>query len=283
MAFKAPPMTKHKHSKVLAFALLVFLSSYGLSFGFQWVVAVHRLPIERATAEILAKGLAVSGPALAGMALIWFSRQSVWRWIRADLSETRAALWWLGIPVFTMTITLLAFSLVGADGSTFPALLGQLPALFGLFVFHVLVVGLLEELGWRGRLLRRLLLARTPLMATLIIAPVWFAWHLPKLFSDASFAAAFALGSVVNSTILTALWSRFSGRTALAALAHGSFNAPIYFMADQFPEADAVRAFSIIVSAYGLVAIAIIVSNWRWWLKRPAGEDAANMSPELAA
>lgn len=276
-------MTKHKRSKVLAFALLAFLFSYGLSFGLQWVVAVHRLPIERATAEILAKGLAVSGPALAGMTLIWFSRQSVWRWITADLSETRVALWWLGIPVFTMTITLLAFSLVGADGSTFPALLSQLPALLNLFVFHVLVVGLFEELGWRGWLLRRLLIVRTPLMATLIIAPVWFAWHLPKLLSDANFAAAFALGAIVNSTILTALWSRFAGRTTLAALAHGSFNAPIYFMADQFPEADAVRAFSIIVSAYGLVAIAIVASNWRWWLRGPAGEDAVKMSPAITA
>lgn len=276
-------MTKHKHSKVIAFALLALLLSYGLSFGFQWVVAVQRLPLERATADILARGLAVSGPALAGMTLLWISHQSLWRWIKDDLSETRLALWWLGIPVFTMTITLLAFSLVGADGSTFPALLGQLPALLSLFVFHVLVVGLLEELGWRGWLLRRLLLARTPLVATLIIAPVWFIWHLPKLLSDASFAAAFAFAAIVNSTILTALWSRFSGRTALAALAHGSFNAPIYFMADQFPEADAVRAFSIIVSVYGLVALAIIVSNWRWWLRGPAGGEAANVSAAIAA
>lgn len=276
-------MTKKKHSKIIVFALLAFLLSYGLSFGFQWVVAVHRLPIEGAAADLLAKGLAVSGPALAGLTLIWISRRSAWRWLMDDLSETRFALWWLGIPIFTMTITLLAFSLAGASGSAFPALLGQLPALLSLFAFHVLVVGLLEELGWRGWLLRRLLLVRTPLAATLVIAPVWFAWHLPKLLSDASFAAVFALGAIVNSTILTALWSRFSGRTALAALAHGSFNAPIYFMADQFPQADAVRAFSMVVSVYCLVALALIASNWRWWLRRPAGEDVAQASPVIAA
>ncbi|QZH73966.1 MAG: CPBP family intramembrane metalloprotease [Erythrobacter sp.] len=276
-------MTKHKHSNIIVFALLAFLFSYGLSFGFQWVVAVHRLPIADAAADLLAKGLAVSGPALAGLTLTWIARKSVWRWLKEDLSETRFALWWLGIPIFTMTITLLAFSLAGARASAFPALLGQLPTLLSLFVFHVLVVGLLEELGWRGWLLRRLLLVRTPLVATLIIAPVWFAWHLPKLLSDGSFAAAFALGAIVNSTILTALWSRFSGRTALAALAHGSFNAPIYFMADQFPEADAVFAFSIVVSSYGLVALAIIASNWRWWLRRPAGEKITKTSRVIAA
>ena len=276
-------MSNQKHNKIIVFALLAFLLSYGLSFGFQWVVAVHRLPIEGAAADLLAKGLAVSGPALAGLTLIWISRKSVWRWIKDDLSETRFALWWLGIPIFTMTVTLLAFSLAGASASAFPALLSQLPALLSLFAFHVFVVGLLEELGWRGWLLRRLLLARTPLVATLIIAPVWFAWHLPKLLSDGSFAAAFALGAIVNSTILTALWSRFSGRTALAALAHGSFNAPIYFMAGQFPEVDAVHAFSIAVSSYGLVALAIIASNWRWWLRGPAGEDATRASQVITA
>ncbi|MGB3712496.1 MAG: CPBP family glutamic-type intramembrane protease [Erythrobacter sp.] len=276
-------MTKPKHSNIIVFAVLAFLLSYGLSFGFQWAVAVHRLPIEGAAADLVAKGLAVSGPALAGLTLVWISRRSAWRWIMDDLRETRFALWWLGIPVFAMTITLLAFNLAGAGGSAFPALLGQLPALLGLFAFHVLVVGLLEELGWRGWLLRRLLLVRTPLVATLIIAPVWFAWHLPKLLSDGTFAAVFALGAIVNSTILTALWSRFSGRTALSAIAHGSFNAPIYFMADQFPDADAVRAFSIVVSIYGLVAIAIIASNWRWWLKDPAGGEDAKLAPAIAA
>lgn len=122
-------MTKLKHNNILVFALLAFLFSYGLSFGFQWVVAVHRLPIEGAAADLLAKGLAVSGPALAGLTLIWISRHSVWHWIMDDLSETRFAVWWLGIPIFTMTITVLAFSLAGADASAFPALLGQLPAL----------------------------------------------------------------------------------------------------------------------------------------------------------
>lgn len=276
-------MAKRTHNKVVAFALLAFLLSYGLAFGFQWAVAVHRLPIEDAAADILTNALAVSGPALAGLILVWTSRQSVWRWIMNDLSETRFALWWFGIPIFTMTTTFLAFSLVGASGFSFPAGLSQLPALLSLFAYHVLVVGLLEELGWRGWLLRRLLLARTPLVATLIIAPVWFAWHFPKLLSDGSLAAAFALAVIVNSTILTALWSRFSGRTALAALAHGSFNAPIYFMADQFPEADAVRAFTIVVSANGVVALAIIASNWRWWLRGPAGEEVANAPLEVAA
>jgi len=276
-------MIKRSLSKVIAFALLAFLFSYGLSFGFQWAVAVHRLPIGGASADILTTGLAVSGPTLAGLTLVWISRRSAGRWILDDLSETRFAVWWLGIPLFTMTVTLLAFGLVGASWSAFPALLDHLPVLFGLFAFHILVVGLLEELGWRGWLLRWLLIARSPLVATLIIAPVWFVWHLPKLLSDGSFAAAFALGAIVNSIILTALWSRFSGRTALAAIAHGSFNAPIYFMAEQFPETDAVMACSIVVSTYGLVALVIVASNWRWWLKGPAGEKVEKVPQVFAA
>ncbi len=274
-------MTKQISGKGTAiFAILAFLLSYALSFGFQWLAAVHRLPIERATAELIASGLAVSGPALAAIVLVRGSGSSVVRWLRTDLRETRFAPWWLGVPLFTSAVAIFAFKIAGAGTAEIASLPGQLPLLLGYFAFHILVVGLLEELGWRGWLLRRLLPSRTPLAATLIVAPVWFTWHLPKLLSQGSFAAAFAAAALINSVILTALWSRYHGRTVLAAVAHGSFNAPIYFLANQFPHAHGVMALSVIVASHGLVALAVVLFDRGWWFTAQAGQGERGVASQ---
>lgn len=267
-------MREFRTRKVVLFVFLAFLLSYGLSFGFQWLVAVHSFSIAPSLVDIVAKGLGVSGPALAAFIVLWASRKSVLRWLQNDLAQTNFHLWWFAIPLFTMMTTLLAFTLAGANASAFPALLSQLPSLLGFFALHIFVVGLLEELGWRAWLLNRLLQTQTPLLASFIIAPIWLAWHLPKLLSDPTFVAAFGLGQLASTIILTALWARYRGRTALAIIAHGSFNAPIYFMADEFPQADAVGAFTIVVGVNAIVAVALLIANWAWWRVKPVGANA---------
>ena len=48
----------------------------------------------------------------------------------------------------------------------------------------VVIVGLFEELGWRGFLLPRLQRGQTALVAALLVGLVWLPWHLPELVSD---------------------------------------------------------------------------------------------------
>jgi membrane protease YdiL (CAAX protease family) len=52
------------------------------------------------------------------------------------------------------------------------------------FIFIFLFIGLGEEPGWRGFALPRLQERRTPLLATLILAPVWALRHLPLMGND---------------------------------------------------------------------------------------------------
>jgi membrane protease YdiL (CAAX protease family) len=47
------------------------------------------------------------------------------------------------------------------------------------FLFILLFIGLGEESGWRGFALPELQRKRSPLFASLILAPVWAIWHLP--------------------------------------------------------------------------------------------------------
>ena len=66
---------------------------------------------------------------------------------------------------------------------SFSASLTGLPAvLLSTFV----IVGLFEELGWRGYALRTLQRSHSPLWSALVVGAVWLSWHLPELVSDPS-------------------------------------------------------------------------------------------------
>lgn len=54
----------------------------------------------------------------------------------------------------------------------------------GSMVVTVIIVGIFEELGWRGFLLPRLQRGRSALAAALIMGLMWLPWHLPELVSD---------------------------------------------------------------------------------------------------
>jgi CAAX protease family protein len=74
-----------------------------------------------------------------------------------------------------------------------------------LFLVRTVVGGPLgEELGWRGFLLPRLLPRFRPVVASLLIAPVWFLFHVPAFVAGPSTAQRPPLltGTVVLDPIM---------------------------------------------------------------------------------
>jgi membrane protease YdiL (CAAX protease family) len=260
-------MRRHLRShRVLSFVLLAFVLSYGLSFGVQWVIGTLGLAT-RAWTSWLPGVLAVLGPALAAAIVVTASGQSFTGWLASDWRNTRVAWCWAVVPILTLVITALAFRLAGLPSDALlEAAISNLPLLAGLYAFQIGVVGLLEEIGWRGWLLREQMGKDSPLVATLSVAVVWGAWHLPKLLSSPTLAAALTGAVIVNSFLLTVLYSRLQGRIALAALAHGSFNAPIYFFEREVDVELSVQAFGYCVALYGVIALLIIARDPRWWV-----------------
>jgi membrane protease YdiL (CAAX protease family) len=90
-----------------------------------------------------------------------------------------------------------------------------------------MIVGIGEELGWRGWLLPTLL-ARgfSPLGASMGVGALWAAWHVPILLQGPTIALAFVVTAVGLSILQTALWLRTAGSVLVAAAAHAAFNAP---------------------------------------------------------
>ena len=95
------------------------------------------------------------------------------------------------------------------------------------FVFILLFVGLGEEPGWRGFALPRLQIKHSPLIASLILAPIWALWHLPLIGNEfpLPIVAPFVLSVFGGTFLLTWVFNRAEGSVLLTMLFHATLNA----------------------------------------------------------
>jgi membrane protease YdiL (CAAX protease family) len=103
------------------------------------------------------------------------------------------------------------------------AALGELPE---RFVFIFLFIGLGEEPGWRGFALLRLQKTRSPLIASLILAPIWALWHLPLMGNEfpPAIIPAFLISLLGGTLIQTWLFNRSKGSVFGQMLFHATVN-----------------------------------------------------------
>ena len=122
------------------------------------------------------------------------------------------------------------------------------------------IVGLFEELGWRGFLLPRLQHRRRALDAALLVGLAWLPWHLPELVSDPSQRPLlpFCVIIMAQSVILAWLYNSTSGSLPVVMLFHAAFNAfTKFFLADLQgnPQQAAWWALSILTAAFAVVVV----------------------------
>ena len=78
------------------------------------------------------------------------------------------------------------------------------------FLSTVIIVGLFEEVGWRGFALPRLQLRLNAIWAALVLGVLWALWHLPELISDPTGQrppVQFLLWALALSVIRTPWWT----------------------------------------------------------------------------
>ena len=94
------------------------------------------------------------------------------------------------------------------------------------FLFILLFIGLGEEPGWRGFALPQLQRKYSPLIASLILAPVWTLWHLPLIGNEfpGPIVAPFALSVFGGTFMLTWLFNGTKGSVLLPMLFHATIN-----------------------------------------------------------
>jgi uncharacterized protein len=142
-----------------------------------------------------------------------------------------------------------------------------------LIVF--VLFALLEEIGWRGFALRRLLDRHSPFAATLIVGIPWGLIHFGLTLLALPDRSPLVGGLTVLASAFPLTWIFVkSGRNVLVAtVLHFAFNAfgSVAGPGRAISEAEALQ-FLLISTC--LVAATLVLIDWRMWFARPAETNA---------
>lgn len=145
------------------------------------------------------------------------------------LRRWRVGRWYLALALPLPVALAAVLATVGSGSASLEiaglAHWGLLPAM----LLSGILLGGLEEIGWRGYLLPRLQSRIGPTAASVVIGLVWALWHAPLFWlastSQASLSPVwFTLHAVALSLVLTWLYNGSGGSVLLAVLFHGMVN-----------------------------------------------------------
>lgn len=235
-----------------------FIITFGLSWSLVGLLLAFPEHIQSLFGEMSNKNplyiFAVYSPAIAAFIVVlwaggldalkrYLSRFLLWRvhwgWYAFLL---------LGIPFVVYSGAALKGSLL-TDPFPFSSVSS---ALFALA--FMMVLGPMEEFGWRGVALPLLQRRFVPFWAAIIVGIFWGIWHLPAFFlsgtihSSLSFIPFFA-AAIAISVIITPLFNSSRGSILLPALIHWQLNNPI------FPHAAPYDTIMVVAAAFTVVLL----------------------------
>lgn len=220
-------------SALFPFLMIAFSIAWGILALFIWPTDRFIALVGKISGTHPLFFLAVYAPAIAAILLVlWHGGL---RGLAAYLS--RLALWrcgwsWLGFVLFGIPLIYAAGSLakgpLWGNPFRFDSLSGMLAAMG-----FMLILGPVEEFGWRGLALPLLQRRMAPVWAGLILGIIWGVWHLPAFFLSGTPQGAwgftpFFIGSISVSVILTPLFNRTGGSILWAMLFHFQLNNPLW-------------------------------------------------------
>lgn len=139
--------------------------------------------------------------------------------------------WYLVVLLSVPAVLTLASTAVTGQGPALPSTAVLAAFLPGLLV-QMLTTGLAEEPGWREFAMPRLQLRHGPLRATLVVGPLWGAWHLPLFLTEWgggphvpwTTPVEFIATTIAFSTVMTWVFNATGESLPLAMLLHCSVN-----------------------------------------------------------
>ena len=250
-------------------ALVVFfVLAYVLSWSWAIPLAAAHLVVRRGEGWPTHYPL-VLAPAIAAVVVTaWTMGRPGVRDLLARIGRWRVpVVWWLAAlsPVAFLGLALIAMA---AAGKALPSAadFGQFsgtPAigLVGVLLLITFVGALGEETGWRGYALPQLQRRFSPLASSLILALLWFGWHLPQFFVIAAYRdfgpgqyVGMFLGLTCGAVILTWLYNRSGGSILLVIVWHGLYN---FVSGTQAATGVLAAVVSTLVMVQGVVLIVL--------------------------
>ena len=175
--------------------------------------------------------------------------------------------WYLGVLISVPLVLTVGTVAVSGRSPLAPSAVVLVAYLPGL-ILQMLTTGIAEEPGWRDFALPRLQGRFGPLRGTLILGPLWGAWHLPLFLTQWGgshvtwhMPVEFVITCIAFSFVMTWVFNRTGESLPLAMLLHTSVNTFFSFaFVQMFPtltQQDTAKAFlicSIVVALILLVA-----------------------------
>ncbi len=244
--------------------------AYALSWLWAIPLAVDHLVIRRGEGWPTHYPMLLAPAIAAVVVTAWTMARPGLRDLLARLVRWRVPVrWWLAAlsPAGFVVLALIAMA---PAGKTLPsaAAFGQFsgtPAigLVGVLLLITFVGALGEETGWRGYALPQLQRRFSPLTSSLILAVVWFLWHLPQFFVIAAYRdfspvqyVGMLLGLFCGAVILTWLYNRSGGSILLVIIWHGLYN---FVSGTQAATGLLAAVVTTLVMAQGVVLIVLEV------------------------
>ena len=238
--------------QLLGFILITYGLAWSLFalfiFATDWVVGTFGELSGRHPLFILA----VYAPAIAALLLVGLTAglAGIGRFL-SRLFLWRASPWWYGFLLLGFPLIAFAGAALKGNALSAPMFTDSFTTLLPVIGF-MLVLGPIEEIGWRGFALPILQRHFVPFWAGLILGVIWSVWHLPAFLLGGTPQAAwdfmpFFAGSVACSLILTALFNNSRGSILLAMLFHFQMNNPLWPDAQPWDMAVYVGAAVLIV------------------------------------
>lgn len=212
--------------------------------------------------------LGMFGPLLA--ALLAARRESGRDGVRALLRSMRR----IDAPLGWYAVALLMCLVVHIAGTALYRALGGGDEVRFLYLpenaqhwVSLVMVPLVEEPGWRGFALPRLLRAYSPLSASLRLGLLWALWHVAMFVVQGMGPAAFALALlniVAGSVLFSWLYARSSGSLTVAIAAHAGahLNNPTRSMQ------DSLTPFAVYTAAVCVTALLLVLLDRRAFAAR---------------
>jgi membrane protease YdiL (CAAX protease family) len=254
-----------------------FLATFGLSWGAGVTYVVFSDQIESVLGPMGYTNplfiLMVHTPGLVGVAMVWrcYGPQGLRRFFRRFTLWRMSAGWWALLLLAVPATYFAGAALVGGDLNPFHA------TTVGAVVTGALamvLIGPIEELGWRGVALPLLQRRFTPLAAGLLLGLVVALWHTPAFLMSGTKQSVWAFwpfffGVIAVGVILTAMFNAARGSLLVAFMFHAQLNNPAW------PDGQPWDMWLFVA-----LAVVVVLVNHKAMLDRSGGITAVVGAPE---
>lgn len=254
-------LTRADKRMLITFVVLAF----ALTWGIAALLIAFPDPIEAAFGELSYTNplfiLAVYSPGFVAFGLIWrrFGIGGVGGFLRRLTLWRMSWGWWAFLIAGIPALFYIAALIKGTAGAPFP-----FNPWYGLFpaLATALLIGPIEEFGWRGVALPLLQRRYVPLVSSLMLGFIWATWHIPAFLlsgtpqSSWSFPAYF-IAVIALSVIITPMFNAANGSILVAVLFHFQANGPAW------PDAQPWDTLT-----FGIAAVLVVLFNRKRMLTR---------------